>query len=260
MLTHAMQNRLANTLEIAQLIGHCTGRLAQAGLRPQMASDMTKARELIIESRLAEQEGAKPYLTDFLNPDEFTYTSATCFWIFLRNAEQKIVATVAFRMDRLSGISLRHLHDEILRHKYAKEAALDIDPRRLPPAADRITGNVAFVAELWMDGKHAGKRSVNTVYFAALAMTTLMGEWPDLDHVYGFVRKRDALLGAVQRYGFPHAYPGCLSYSSPISAAPGDLYFIHATAEDVSDLIRYRNTLPQEEANMDEPLRIVHSA
>ena len=245
-------------MDIVELVAECKHRLNTDGLSVEMASDMRHARELILESRLQEDAGTKPYLTDFLNPDQFTYTSANCFWIFLRNASGQIAATVAFRMDTLRNTSLRNLHDEILRSKYPEDSALDIDPRRLPPIANRLTGNIAFAAELWMDRKHAGAQRQNTVYFAALSLATTMLEWPDLDLVYGFVRKRDALLGAVQRYGFPHAYPGCLSYSSPISAPPGDLYFVYAYHDDLVDMILSKSPVPSLKPG-ETDLRLVHT-
>lgn len=251
-------------LELCEHIALCQAVLAEAGLTTHMSTDMHEAYHIIRASQLGENASVKPYLTDFMNPDQFTYTSGNCFWVIATNKDDKIIATVAFRLDTLGTATLRTLHDQILRFKYPDEDHLTIDPSRLPPIADSLNGTIAFVAELWMDPKHSGRHRANTIAFASLTLTLALLNWPNLDHIYGFVRNRDAMLGAVQRYGFAHSYPGCLSYSSPISQHDGDLYFVHNTHSDVVSAIRRRTIVRPNHTHRNDQigvdLEVKHSA
>ena len=240
-----------NVFNISEAIAYCTTQLAEQRLRCEFVNDHKIAPAIVQEAISYEDSKSKPYVTSVTDPMKHVFTSDNCFWLFLRH-EGTIVATGCALLHRLRHESLHDFYDTTLRFLYPEEAHLEIPRRRLPAVADRMTGNIVYLGDLYIHPKHQGNRSINASLMALLLHANALLNWPDLDYVYCFMRQRDSRFGAGTRYGFTTTWPGCLSYSWPISTEPGENHFAFIESTDLAEFVVDKLALPFKPAEVED--------
>lgn len=241
-----------NVFKISETVAYCTTLLREQNIDVEFVEDHTIAPALVREATETDDPKSKPYVTAITDPIRHVFTSDNCFWIFLRH-DGRIVGTGCAILHRLRSESFHQFYDQMLRNLYPDEAHLTIPRDRLPHIADEMTGNIVYLGDLYIHSAHQGQRSINASRMALLLKASALLKWPELDYVYCFLRARDGRFGAGTRYGFPTVWPGCLSYSSPISTEPGENHFAIVSRRDLTPVVLKKLGLPFEPAEVHDP-------
>lgn len=178
----------------------------------------------------------KKYLGEHFHRSVNTTPPDEGFWIAVVDREGEVIATVAARLQRTGGWTLRRYWAEYIPRAYtaADGGAVELASEQ-SVFADQIRGNVAYIGEGWVSEAWAGhKLSVTLVQMAAVLA---YGLWRP-DYLYGWMRPRHALGGMAIKWGFTECHPAALRFSKP--PAGGDLeelFFVGTSARAARDLI-----------------------
>jgi hypothetical protein len=207
--------RTASELNVALLAADCVARLAEAGIRVEQTSDFELAMATV-------DEMDKPYLTDFLSPRKNDFFESNCFWLILRDGQGRASGMVGARMDDTGREPLSAYSARKLRNLFPDEAEVPVRPDRLPRIAQKISGRVVYIGDLFVG---PGLRTTNRQTLRTLVLllyTAIFLKWEPFDWLYAFLRDRDVSRGAPWLYHFPRVYPLAHSWTLRPSVQTGE--------------------------------------
>ena len=202
--------------------------LEAAGMRLEIGGDFAAYRKL----RNSQMERSSLYpMFDVA----CSYVDASnAFWVCGFNDNDELVHTQAIRLLDLSGMSLNE-HINVHRHKYITPNSTpepDQTYYSLPPALEKITGQVCYHGEFWLSGGEGGHRSQGfTALLSRIVFELALKIWTP-DYVFGFVPAALAFKGSPVRYGYTHCEPG--AWYGPDNQMTGEEALVWMNKEDIS--------------------------
>lgn len=198
----------------ARAISGIERKINEIGFAMQYGADFSDLEKLLSDTD-------KKNLTEHFRTALNTYTPETAFWLRAVGEGDKTIAVGAIRLDRLG----RQTLDDHIR-KYWHRCYPDVlgigvkAADRQPRFLREISGNVAYLGDLWVAREHQRKRIHE--WFSPLAMLITLQKW-DPDWMYCWVRPDAWSKRYPLAYGFTSVHPLGIQWETEPSTIDPDL-------------------------------------
>lgn len=168
------------------------------------------------------------------DPDQGFGDGDCALWIAGRDKAGKVMHLQALRSMSIGEVTLA----EYFRHNYRDymPANLDIDfdrSRYRPgPGAKRISGNVVYAGEMWIDDSGRFRGTTMSNLLVRTTFLTALREFV-ADYIAVFMAQPLAHKGASVRMGFIHIEPNAVSLKVKGEKTPMQGYMAYMSAEDI---------------------------
>ncbi len=175
----------------------------------------------------------KGYLSEPFHPQYMDIIPSNALLMVGEDADGQIVHVQAMRRDDLSGCTLADFWMKNLRRIHGGEIG-----QVHCPAAQKITGQVIYHGEMWVDPELRKYKLAATL--ARLAQAIALLRW-NPDFIYGFVDSKLTQRGFPVREGYQHISPAGTDWRRSPDNINGDDWLVWNARED----LRWMVTLPQ---------------
>jgi hypothetical protein len=210
-------------------ISECISNLAARKITLEIQNDFNQYAEIVRYERQVQALGAP-----FDHKKQFI-PAHRGFWILGRNPDGVLMHTQAVRLLDLRNQNL----GSYMTHHYEKfpPGGADVDWSkswyRPGPGSKKITGQVAYHGEMWVDGSAGDYRGRGLVDILARIAFIQIQEQLNADHVFGYMLRSVARKGLAEREGYLHNDPYCLSWKLNDRVEPLDCNMVYMSAEDM---------------------------
>ncbi len=158
------------------------------------------------------------------------------FWITLEDSGGGVIASVAARLQRTGSWTLRQFWSQYIPRAYVDAEGCPVQLEAGQAVfADKITGDVAYIGEGWVDEAWGGRGL--SITLVRMALVLAMSMWSPA-YLYGWMRPRHALRGTSIKWGFTECHPSALQFVRPPRGDDlSELYFVGTSACAALDLI-----------------------
>lgn len=244
--------RSFDELPTAQAIVSYQHRLESKGVRAVQVTDLSLVIDILGEmgALTNDIEAGGPYVTRWLDPRRNVLSSETSFWIFLFDAEGRIVGKLGNRYDEIGRDSF---------YEFAGRALGAIHPddperppyTRFPPIAHSISGNLAYCGDLYIDDDWRQQRLVPDLI--KLNYWIVASKWAEMDWAVNYVRASHGMqFSWTDRHWM--MFPETVDFSYPPSSPFRGHWFGCATRRMFAELIAEEETQLRKEF-LRSPLR-----
>ena len=234
-----------------QYIATIQNRVQSLGINLEVVSDF---EELLDITRTSSEI---PPLYPMFDPSASFVSPENGFWIKGTNANGEIVHTQALRLLDLGAGSLAD-HMRLHRLKYIVQGDTTEPDHGLlsaSPAANKITGSVAYHGQIWLRGGPNGCRGMGlSALLPRFAMALCLMEWP-VEYVFGFMDPRLACKGLQAQYGYAHIEPE--NWLTPDGANAREYWLAWTAREDIAHLMRLCPIVLHETLTLQERAKLV---
>jgi len=226
-------NAITDHLHTSRYISEIDRFAAELGLRLELCRDFREFRE--IRNSMNDRSPMSP----IFDPAVTDVGPGNGFWIKGTDHEGKIMHLQATRRSDLVDVNLAdHLYE--LRRLYRLPGLnMETDVQRdsySAPALQRISGNVCYHGEIWLDESLRGKGL--SAVLPRLLLALVLVKWAP-DYVFGFVPTKLAYRGVQAQYGYMHVEPGGILGQNPTANAPINKWLVWLSRQDLMHLMRF---------------------
>lgn len=214
-------------LTVSRVIDRLYGQLQCLGVRLELSRDFER-----LERELDSVPEKK--LTEHFRRNLNTFTPPKAFWLGGYNDQGQLVALAAARLDELGSWTLEKYWSEYWTRCYPHDDTQQVEPAEHQYRyAKRISGNVAYLGDMWVSGKHP-EAGVSGPFSKALQLIALL-EW-EFNWCYAWVRPSFLERGFAFKCGFNSTPMGMRWRKSP-ATIDADLRVMANSREDLVDLL-----------------------
>lgn len=226
-------NAISDPLHLSRYIAEIDRHAADAGLKVELCRDFGEFRD--IRRSMADRTPMSP----IFDPTVTDVGPGNGFWIKGSGPDGEILHLQATRRSNLEGVSLAdHLFD--LRRLYQLPGLdMDRDVSRdslLAPALGRISGQVCYHGEIWLDPSLRG-RGLSAV-MPRMLLALVLAKWSP-DFVFGFVPTKLAYRGVQAQYGYMHVEPGGILGQKPSGDSKVNKWLVWLSRQDLLHLLHF---------------------
>ncbi len=217
----------------AQFVASSMDILAQHKVMVTVGEDFGEYRQLLRKYR-PDQPLGEPF-----DPEKQHIKPSNAFWIIGRNSQGEVIHTQAMRLIELGEETLAGYMRERFRDFPPTGLDLDLPGSRFRPGpgAKRITGNVCYHGEMWLNDSAGEYRGTGlSGVLARFAFMTCMLRWSP-DYVFGFMPRPVAVRGLAEREGYMHNEPGSLRWRRRDSDQVLEGFMVWMGQEDIRHIM-----------------------
>ena len=192
-----------------------------------------ECHDVHVFQKICDELQGKGYLSEPFHPEFMDIIPANALMMVGETEQGAIVHVQAMRRDNLTGCTLADFWMKNLRRIHNGEIG-----EVHCPAAQKITGEVIYHGELWVDPELRKFRVAATL--ARLAQALALLRW-NPDFIYGFVASNLTQRGFPVREGYQHISPAGTTWRRSPSNVSGEDWLVWNARED----LRWMMTLPQ---------------
>lgn len=200
------------SLDLTKMASKCLAEIEALGLSFDALNDFTD-----IEAYLAEL--GKADITPKMSPSFNDFTRSNCCW-FVMHEGGECCAVVGALFQDLQGEALSTFLLRSTNRQYSRYADGPVVGDVAGPDVLRISGKTAYLGELFVPEARRGRRKELRL-FMFLVQSLVAMEW-DVDHIYGFFRRRDALAKMPYLYGFTDYTPAVMQWNAKVEGRSSD--------------------------------------
>ncbi len=180
-------------------------------------------------------------VTEHFDPDFTDFTPATAFYLLVRSGDGDVVATNAFRLYQLGGMSLAEFavvaFARIYSHRSAKRVTLRKKQIRL---FEKIREDTIYGGEMFVHPDH--RRSGIGNVLAQYGIICAFWYWPSARHMFAFMEKESIHQGFSATTGFTSHYKLGIRWKAPPTQIPHDYWTVYQSLEDTVQMIETLDT------------------
>lgn len=205
----------------SQEVAHHVAALKAVGLSVHHVRNPMTVRSWLTAIGATENdpEGGVPYNTRWLDPLRNQFTADRLSWLFLIDADEKPVAKIGNRLDRLGDESYLDFAKLGVMSVHERQKELPPDSR-FPEIMKKIRGNVVYSGDLFLDRTHSGRGVVG--HLMKLNYWLCIDCWPNLNWAVNYVRELDA-----KRFSWTAAHWTLVEDTVDYSYPPNDQFRGH---------------------------------
>lgn len=208
--------------------------LAKMGLNIEVGDNFSDYHKMLLGARNV------PPLTAPFDPQQQKLSKNNALWLIARNQSGKIVHTQAFRLINLKAQSLAAYLAQKYHQYLPADLSYDLDRSsyHAGPAAKRITGNVLYHGEIWLDDSDDTYKGTEAAALLVRLATSIAMKRFSPDYIFGFMSRAAVFRGLIERIGFGHHEPAALRCYEANSDRVRTGYMVYSSAEDVAYLMQ----------------------
>ncbi len=225
-----------NILHALQFSQQCLNGIGQLGYEVEISTDFELAQKEM--NKLGKHE-----FSPMLMAQANDFTSANCFWMFLKR-DGRIIGGACAKYDDLERETVASYWERTLKRHYPVPGAQTVFVRA-ESAACQLRGRMVYMGDLFIQKEERGSPHLIR-YYTHLLFVTVRMKWPDVDWIYVFLRSQEVFRGRVALYGFTDCVPGVLAWEDSINYRSVSDQLASISAERLAHIVTHYATEPGE--------------